>query len=56
MSTSERDQIVDGVHCMRNFVELNDAIEGIDFVAKSRSLLYSIGVATLLRMKEFPKA
>jgi len=44
-----------GVQKMTNLIGLNDAVEFIDFVAKSASLLYSITSAILLRIKELPK-
>jgi hypothetical protein len=37
------------------FVDWNDVVEAIDHVARSTSLLYSVDVATLLRLKELPK-
>jgi hypothetical protein len=44
-----------GVHQTINFMELNDVVEAIDYVAKSTSLLYSVDVAILFRLKELPK-
>ena len=44
-----------GVQGVTNLIGLNDAVEFIDFVAKSASLLYSIASAILLKVKELPK-
>jgi hypothetical protein len=44
-----------GVQRATKFVELNDVVEPVDFVAKSASLVYSIDAAIFLRLKELPK-
>ncbi len=44
-----------GVHFKPNSIDLNDAVESFDFVAKSASLLYSRDAAILLSLKELPK-
>jgi hypothetical protein len=44
-----------GVRFLPNSLELNDAVESVDFVAKSASLLYSRDAAILLSVKELPK-
>ncbi len=38
-----------GVHNARNPIEANELNESVDSVAKPTSLLYSMGVANLLR-------
>jgi hypothetical protein len=44
-----------GVHKTKNFIDVNGAVELVDFVAKSASLVYSIDAAIFLRLNELPK-
>lgn len=56
MVSTESDRYsVRGVQNVENFIEMNDAIERMDSIAKSESLVYSIGDAIFLRLKHLPR-